>query len=74
VEKHPLQFSCPFKKERPLANRDLLIQGSLIYKGDKKYIIKPASLTPLENTFLNRRVAIPEKNKIHQMVKKLHPS
>jgi competence protein ComEC len=47
----PCSFHIPLKKQRPSANHDLLIQGSLVCKGDKTYILKPTSITPLETTF-----------------------
>ena len=47
----PCSFHIPLKKQRPVASSDLLIKGSLVSKGDKKYILKPTSITPLETTF-----------------------
>lgn len=69
----PCSFHVPLKKERPLANHDLLIQGSLVCKGDKKYIIKPTSLTSLENTFSIAEWRFQKKTKFTSWLKDCIP-
>lgn len=44
----PCSFHIPLKKQRPLGNADLLIQGHLLQKADKKYTLKLTSFTPVQ--------------------------
>lgn len=63
----PCRLYFPLKKPRPFANHDLWVQGILLQKGDKVYVIKPISWKYLEHTFsfAEKRFELKEKLKKH---------
>ena len=47
----PAAFYIPISKKRPPANTSLEIEGTLLDKGDGRYVLKPKKITPIPGTF-----------------------
>jgi len=69
----PCRIYPNLKKGRPKADCDFSVAGVLIEKGAQTYVLKPSSLTPIQNSWSFAEIRFLAKEKLHAYLKTLIP-